>query len=167
MVSRLEWVLIAAILFFASREGIRRVTERAPKATSHYKQLMLERATFREVNQTAIRNIISAARMTQYSDELRFDGFRLHTSHLVLLSDKALQHGDIITLDHHSTIYRNDGTQFYATDALYNKKTATLILPNHFAIHSSHGDINGSSMQYDQQKQSLKGTAVKARYEME
>jgi hypothetical protein len=167
MVSRVEWLLIAAILFFATRGIVTEISQTESNSTAQQKQLELLNAQLQEVNETAIQSIISASRMVKYPDKTLLEEFRLHTPELTLVSHKATEHNDTITLEHNASILKADGTRYHATDARYHKDTAILELSETFGVTDRRGEINGSTMQYNPHQQEIRGTEVRAKYEME
>ena len=167
MVSRIEWLLIAAILFFATRGIVTEISQAESNTTAQHKELALLTAQLHEVNQTAIQSIISTSRMVKYPDRTVFEEFRLHTPALTLISHKATERNDTITLEHNASILKADGTRYHATDARYHKDTAILELSETFGITDRRGEINGSTMQYNTHQQQIEGTTIRAKYEME
>ena len=167
MVSRIEWLLIAAILFFATRGIVTEISQAESNTTAQHKELALLNAQLHEVNQTAIQSIISTSRMVKYPDRTVFEEFRLHTPALTLISHKATERNDTITLEHNASILKADGTRYHATDARYHKDTAILELFETFGITDRRGEINGSTMQYNTHQQQIEGTTIRAKYEME
>ena len=167
MVSRVELLLIAAILFFATSGIVTEISQTEHNNTTEHKALELVSAQLHEVNQTDIQNRITASRMVQYPDRTVFEDFNLQTTELNLTTPHAQQKDQIIYLGKQATIRKTDGTHYSTSDASYNKQTRVLTLSGAFAIQDQHGDINGTQMRYNANKQAIEGENVKAKYEME
>jgi len=167
MVSRIEWLLIAAILFFATRGIVMKTSRVESGIVTSRKELELLTAQLHEVNQTAIQSIISASRMVKYPDQTVFENFRLHTPKLTLVSYRATERNDTITLEHNASILKADGTRYHTKDARYHTDTAILELSGTFGVTDRHGEINGSTMQYNAHQQEIEGTVIRAEYEIE
>jgi len=167
MVSRVEGVLIAAILFFAWRDITAPKQHAVPVQPQEDKLMELREATLYEVNQTRRLNTIKTARMIRYREKTLFEDFKLYTPTLILHAAYAQEYNGIITLDRNATIYKADGTRYYTEQARYDRKRSVLELEGGFRLSNMHGEINGSTMHYNSLQNRLEGSRVRANYEIE
>ena len=167
MVSRLEVVLIAAILFFAGKGMLTEITQEREDDPSHKKELEITHLTLNEVNQTTLLHTITASHMTRYADETLYEDFALYTPDLTLRSPHAVAQQKTILLDHNATIIKKDGARYHAGAVIYDTQNRRLNLTDTFSLSNRFGDINGTQMRYDANQQEIQGESVKAAYEME
>lgn len=168
MVSRLEGVLIVAILFFSGKgilTDLSRDTQQSK--VSKEKELELSALTFIEVNQTTLLHTITASHMTKYADKTRYEDFALYTPDFTLLSPHAVAQQRSILLDQNATVLKKDGSRYYAGAVIYDSKNRRLNLTDTFSLANRFGDINGTQMRYDAKRQEIHGESVKASYDLE
>jgi len=167
MVSRIEIALIIGILFFSTRGIVTAISSITPDQNATHKVLEMERAQLYEVNETTIQSIIITSQMLKYTDKTLFKDFRLYTPALTLISKSAVERNATIILDSNATVLKANGTRYHTAYARYNRHTTILELTGTFGIRDRQGEINGTTMQYNSRRQEIKGTAIRAKYEME
>ena len=167
MVSRLESVLIVAIVFFAGKGMLTELSQYTQSKAPKEKELELSALTFKEVNQTTLLHTIIASHMTKYTDKTLYEDFALYTPDLTLRSPHAVAQQKKILLDHNATIIKKDGSRYHAGAVIYDTQNRRLDLTGTFSLANRFGDINGTQMRYDTTQQEIHGESVKAAYEME
>ena len=167
MVSRVEGVLIAALLFFGGRSMLTELSLDMQDTTSREKEMELFSFSLKEVNQTALLHTIGAQHMVKYHKEVIYEDFTLYTPDLTLLSPRAIQKNKTIFLDQNATILKTDGSRYYTDHATYHRESGQLELSGHFAFSDRYGDVKGTEMDYDVRKKEIQAAGIKAVYEIE
>jgi len=166
MVSRIELVLGAMILFFATKGIYVSNIATENSAVSQEKSIELFRLQHDEVNATAIQHRISASHMVKYTDRTVFEDFRLTTETWELLAKEAILKDAVIILDKNATLTKVDGTRFDTEEIRYDRRTRQLSLPEHFSMQDHYGDVKGSALKYHADQGILIGKKIKAQYEI-
>ena len=166
MVSRLEAVLIVAILFFAGKGVLTEIAHEKSTKVSHEKELEISQLVLNEVNQTALLHTITASRMIKYADETRYENFGLYTPDLRLLSPYAVAKQKKILLNYNATIIKKDGSRYHAGTVIYDTQSRRLNLTETFSMANRFGDINGTQMRYDANQKKIYGEGIRAAYEL-
>ena len=167
MVSRLEGVLIVAIVFFAGRGVLTDLSQDTQSKAPKEKELELFTLSFKEVNQTALLHTITARHMLKYPEKAVYEGFALYTPDLTLLSPYAVAQKRVILLDQNATIIKSNGARYYAGGAVYDMQQRRLELSKAFSFSDRYGDVNGTQMHYDVNEKEITGEGIKAAYEIE
>jgi len=167
MVSRIETVLIVAILFFAGKGMLTELSQNRQDTVTKEKELALFSFVFKEVNQTALLHTITAKQMIKYPDETQYEDFALYTPDLTLMSPYAVAEQRDILLEQNATVIKKDGSRYHAGAVIYDRKNRRLNLADTFSLTNRFGDLKGTEMQYDANKKELHGESVKAAYELE
>ncbi len=167
MVSRVEFALIAAILFFATRGVVTEISYGDDTDPDRTKQLELVSATFYEIDSSDIVSTMRISKLIKYSDETKMLDFELISNDLELRADIATERDGLITLEQNGTMVKPDGSRYLLSNAVYDKTRRTLRVLGKFSLQNRFGDINGTKMRYDLQGSELDGEGIKAVYEIE
>jgi len=167
MVSRIEIFLLAALLFFFSRGTLQDLTRNQSRANSQGKTLEIRTLSFREVNQTALLNTITAAHMTQYPDKTLYEHFALYSPDLTLKALRVIQKNKKLFLDNNVTILKADGSHYTAGNVVYDRDKRALDLSGRFSFSNRYGEVQGRQLQYCDPRKEMQGEGIRARYEIE
>ena len=169
MVSRIELVLAAGLLFFlflASQSDKESEKERERAAMSARNTEMTD-VSFREVNRTTLLNDMHARRAQRYKTIWYFDDFTLRSPEVKLLkAKKALRDDKVFKMSGNVTMKKRDGTFYRAESIRYDIKKRILYSIGRFEEYKKKNVFIGNDFVNDMSSKTVEAYDVFVTYGM-